>query len=294
MFSLLPLDYHTKEFYTQKEESEIKYIQLRKQLVTLMGNECIKNNDKLKHGGVILTDQKSLIEHSLLTVHKAKAQYSKIRTMSVDSNLKVNSLFKTKTNYQNTYHLLKLIKKHTLDIIKCLKLNFSCISEENWSQYYRALVFSINKTNSSDMINGIDFAFIKSLKEKLNDRLSKLKRGMKVSVYEELKFFGESDNEIYMKSSQHQIYLRNNGIEVVHKEKDYSRLRVMMLEYVRIEDFAEGLVVRNCNGNRYLVEDRDLFGKHLKELTEVDDLLRGREHQVMRYYEELKFRFSEK
>jgi len=170
-----------------------------------MGNECIKNNDKLKYGGEVLEAQKENISLSLVTVKKAQVQLKSVKTKGVDANLKVNSLFKTKTNYQNTYYMLKLIKKNTLDILKCLKLNFSCISEENWSQYFRALVFSINKTNS-EMINGIEFSFIVHLKEKLKERLYKLKRGMKVSVYEELKFFGESDSEIYMRSNEHQIY----------------------------------------------------------------------------------------
>ena len=55
---------------------------------------------------------------------------------------------------------------------------------------------------------------------------------MKVAIYEELKYFGETDAEAAIKGySEKSHYMRNNGIQVSFEAKDYSRLISMIREY---------------------------------------------------------------
>ena len=86
--------------------------------------------------------------------------------------------------------------------------------------------------------------------------------------------------------------LRDCGIQVMQKEKDYTRLRVMMHEYVKINDFVDNLLRKNLSQNRHLYEDKDLFIKHINELSEVDDHLKKRINQIKQFYEEFSFKYS--
>jgi hypothetical protein len=64
VFSLLPVDFHSKEFRRLKDDNVMKYGHLRQKLVSVMHDACIENNSKLKEGGVIVEFQKEQISQS--------------------------------------------------------------------------------------------------------------------------------------------------------------------------------------------------------------------------------------
>ena len=109
---------------------------------------------------------------------------------------------------------------------------------------------------------------------------------MKVTVYQELKFFGETQSEINSMSYQHQMQLRNAGIELVPKEKDYSKLKLMLGQYIRIDDFLKKLIRKDQEQYKNLIDDVDLFMKHVFELTGLDKNLGNRISQVENFYGE--------
>lgn len=125
---------------------------------------------------------------------EAKKGLKSIKIKSVEANLEVNKIFKKKTNLEKTLYLLQKIKSNSQDVLKCLKLGFSSLRVETWAQFYRALALSFVQMNSNKM-NGIDFAFSKKINQKLEDKVALMKRGMKVCLYEEVRYFIGSYSE---------------------------------------------------------------------------------------------------
>jgi hypothetical protein len=109
---------------------------------------------------------------------------------------------------------------------------------------------------------------------------------MKVTVYQELKFFGVTEKEINSISLAHQSQLRDAGIQLIQKEKDYSKLRLMLKQYMGIDVFLKHMIRKDQERYKDLVEDIDLFMKHYLQLTELDKNLKGRISQVETFYHE--------
>ena len=115
---------------------------------------------------------------------------------------------------------------------------------------------------------------------------------MKVGIYEELKFFGDTENEINCRNIANKMRLENAGIELIQKEKDYTKLTVMVRQYVKINEFLENLIRKDEKQNSYLIEDINLFMKHVKELGDLNDILKSQIGQIESFYGELKWRLS--
>jgi hypothetical protein len=154
----------------------------------------------------------------------------------VDSNLKVTSIFKKEKKLEHLTSLLAKMKQTLLPIVQSLQ-NSNNINLGNynvWASQYRHDVMSLSRL---DCHNFSHLTCVGQIKTKLNCNLTKLKKSMKARLYDELKFFGDTDSEINSRSNGHQARLRNSGIQIIQKEKDYSKLREMTLQYIKIDDF---------------------------------------------------------
>jgi hypothetical protein len=109
---------------------------------------------------------------------------------------------------------------------------------------------------------------------------------MKATVYQELKFFGETHNEINSMSLAHQSQMRDSGIQLMQKQKDYSKLRLMLKQYMGIDVFLKHMIRKDQERYKDLVEDIDLFMKHYYQLMELDKNLKGQISQIETFYHE--------
>jgi hypothetical protein len=71
MFGNLPLDIWGSEFSRKKDSIDAQYTGLKKQLISQMGNDCVKNNDQLKTGVAVIDGQKSGVTEALKSVKTA-------------------------------------------------------------------------------------------------------------------------------------------------------------------------------------------------------------------------------
>lgn len=150
------------------------------------------------------------------------------------------------------------MKRTLLPIIQSLQ-NCNNINLSNgnvWVSQYRQSILCLSQLDCHDFL---DLTCVVQIKTKLNSNLTKLKKSMKARLYEELKFFGDSDSEINSRSNGHQARLRNSGIQIIQKEKDYSKLREMTLQYIKIDDFIGTYLENDTDEDSWLQADQDLF-----------------------------------
>lgn len=110
---------------------------------------------------------------------------------------------------------------------------------------------------------------------------------MKVAVYEELRYFGSSIHEDLVDTQDHKQMLKNAGIEVMKPKKDYTKLKLMIGQYIKIENFVENFMQKNRQFQE-LNEDRNLFMKHVIELCDVDSKLKVKMYEIKKLYEQMK------
>lgn len=71
MFAKLPLDIWGREFTSRKDSIDTQYTGLKKQLISQMGNDCVRNNDQMKSGVAVIDGQKLGVTEALKTVKTA-------------------------------------------------------------------------------------------------------------------------------------------------------------------------------------------------------------------------------